>query len=76
MATKYIVFMKRKKETTSKCLIIYKKRVSAGPRFSSHRFFKKTIDIIGISDSALRRIIKNRDKNNESKPETEKIEAI
>ena len=53
------------------------KESESGPRFSSHRFFKKTIDIIGISDSALQRIIKNEDKNNESKLDTEKkIEAI
>ena len=48
-----------------------------GPRFPSHRFLKKTIDIIGISDSALRRIVKNKDNDNESIPKTKKkIEAI
>ena len=48
------------------------KESESGHMFSSHRFFKNTIDIIGISDSAVRKIIKNKDKDNESKPETKK----
>ena len=77
MATKYTVLSKEKKETILQVFNYLEKESESGPRFSSHQFFKKTIDIFGISDSALRRIIKNKDKDNESKPEAEKkVEAI
>ena len=72
MATKYIVLSKEKKETILQVFNYLEKESESGPRFSSNQFFKKTKDIFGISDSALRRIIKNKDKDNESKPEIEK----
>ena len=70
MANKYNVLSKEKKETT--VFIYLEKESKSGPKFSSQHLKKKTIDIFSISGRALRRILKNKYKDNESKTGTER----
>ena len=70
MATKHIFFERKKKHVILQVYHYLEKDSKKGSRFSVHQYFNNTKDIFDITQSTPRKLIKEKDKINDTNVET------